>query len=173
MRTRVQTIAVAVGADVSFFLGKGPAMVQGIGEILTDRIIQKLPLVVCRPPVQIPTSQAYGWFDEDQRLTPRSGNATTLPKVGSHVSITAREIVENLHNDLESVVEARHPDIQTLKKALRDRGAIGTLMSGSGSCVFGIFNSLSDAQKAHQELTKQFPPPDHSFFVCETLNGLQ
>ena len=54
-----------------------------------------------------------------------------------------------LQNDLEPVVIERHPAIQAIKDQLHAHQAVGTLMSGSGSSVFGIFDKLELAQAAY------------------------
>ena len=78
------------------------------------------------------------------------------------------DLLQIMENDLEKVVEKRHPEIRMLKEALRLRGALGTLMSGSGSSVYGVFKSLSDAVTARETLQPLFPP-EYAFFSCEAL----
>jgi 4-diphosphocytidyl-2-C-methyl-D-erythritol kinase len=57
-------------------------------------------------------------------------------------------------NDLEPPVVRRHPEITTLKAALREAGAVATAMSGSGSAVFGLFRSRAAAVRAMKPLSK-------------------
>jgi 4-diphosphocytidyl-2-C-methyl-D-erythritol kinase len=61
---------------------------------------------------------------------------------------TLYDIANILENDLEKVGTIMCPQIKTIKKVLKDGGALGSLMSGSGSSVFGIFKSQQDAEKA-------------------------
>jgi 4-diphosphocytidyl-2-C-methyl-D-erythritol kinase len=58
-------------------------------------------------------------------------------------------------NDLETVTLRRYPVIGLLKEQLLRHGAVGTLMSGSGSSVFGIFESKRKAQTAFDRLRKK------------------
>jgi 4-diphosphocytidyl-2-C-methyl-D-erythritol kinase len=57
-------------------------------------------------------------------------------------------VPDDLCNDLETVVEPRFPVISSIKEALMGYGAQGSLMTGSGSCVFGVFAGIAGARKA-------------------------
>ena len=59
-----------------------------------------------------------------------------------------------LHNDLEAAVLPRHPALAEVKHALNRSGAEGALMTGSGSCVFGLFRDPISADSARQKLSK-------------------
>ncbi|MBW1754065.1 MAG: hypothetical protein JRJ46_13425, partial [Deltaproteobacteria bacterium] len=59
---------------------------------------------------------------------------------------------QHLCNDLETVAASKHPEILTAKEALLKQGAIGALMSGSGSTVFGLFDDSVTAQEASKAL---------------------
>ena len=65
------------------------------------------------------------------------------------------EVIAILSNDLEKVVIPRYPVIQTIKDELLEKGAKGSLMSGSGSTVFGIFESEAEAKEASSQIKKQ------------------
>jgi 4-diphosphocytidyl-2-C-methyl-D-erythritol kinase len=60
-----------------------------------------------------------------------------------------------LVNDLEKPVFRRYPKVERLKKKLAGEGAAGTLMSGSGSSVFGIFSSEDKARRAFLRLQRE------------------
>jgi 4-diphosphocytidyl-2-C-methyl-D-erythritol kinase len=60
-----------------------------------------------------------------------------------------------LVNDLETVTLARYPRIGFLKQKLIAEGAAGALMSGSGSAVFGLFDSRGNAARALSRLQKE------------------
>jgi 4-diphosphocytidyl-2-C-methyl-D-erythritol kinase len=61
---------------------------------------------------------------------------------------TPHEVAQVMVNDLETVTIGRYPRIARLKERLEEEGAIGSLMSGSGSAVFGIFADEADAKRA-------------------------
>ena len=171
-------LASQIGADVPFFVGRGPALVSGIGEQITGVKTEPFAVVVAVPPFPVNTRQAYLWFDQECELTRPDADATTKMVQEAEASgtsgsyprvINLREIIEILKNDLEKPVEARHPEIGILKEALRTRGALGTLMSGTGSSVYGVYRSLSEAITAREKLQLHFPS-SYAFFSCETLN---
>lgn len=59
-------------------------------------------------------------------------------------------------NILETVTIPEHPEIETIKSTMRENGALGALMSGSGPTVFGIFDDF-DKAKAAKEVCRQLP----------------
>ena len=77
------------------------------------------------------------------------GLVLMIPRKGAEV---ARISEKNLRDVLETVTVPAHPEISRMKKILLDHGAAGTLMSGSGPTVFGMFKDLEDAEKACQAL---------------------
>jgi 4-diphosphocytidyl-2-C-methyl-D-erythritol kinase len=74
-------------------------------------------------------------------------NNTTIPQCINHLA----EVIAILSNDLEKVVIPHYPVIKTIKDELLDKGSKGSLMSGSGSTVFGIFESEGEAQEACEQ----------------------
>jgi 4-diphosphocytidyl-2-C-methyl-D-erythritol kinase len=137
-------IACSLGADVSFFFCGGRA--RGTG---TGNEIEPLPdtpdrfLLVIKPNASVSTAEAY-----------ESLKAGSLTTVDAKTILASSEWNENtcsfdpecLQNDFEPVVFEREPEITRAKAALVDVGAEVTLLAGSGSGVFGIFDS-EDAQK--------------------------
>jgi len=79
-----------------------------------------------------------------------------LTKEGIRFSIqnflTAGDMARGLQNDLEKVAFRLHPLLLDLKRILVDHGALGSLMSGSGATVFGIFAEEQDALRAGEAL---------------------
>ncbi|MCU0584397.1 MAG: hypothetical protein MUE57_11260, partial [Syntrophales bacterium] len=62
-----------------------------------------------------------------------------------------------LANDLEAVTVARYPELDALKGFLLRQGALGSLMSGSGPTVFGLFENEPDAIRAERALASSYP----------------
>jgi 4-diphosphocytidyl-2-C-methyl-D-erythritol kinase len=141
-------IGEKIGADVPFFLSSGPKRVQGIGEILSPTEVPPLFLILINPGFPVSTKEAYGWFDQ---LTAPIHDATFPP----------------LENDLEKVVLPRYPVLARLKVLLQEAGALGTLMSGSGPTVFGLFESSSSRDRGYETLLKKTEP---GWWVCKTEN---
>ena len=140
----------SLGADVPFFLFGRPALAAGIGERL--EAFDSLPvyqIVVIFPGFAVSTASVFSRLN--LRLTNREKKPTKalLKKQGFLAP-------QHLHNDLEKVALKSHPEIQKAKHRLAALGAKGTLMSGSGPSVFGLFDSERAARKAAMSLA------DHS-----------
>jgi 4-diphosphocytidyl-2-C-methyl-D-erythritol kinase len=139
-------VGTAIGADVPFFLFGKSAHATGIGEKLAPiEIIPQLWLLLVTPPIQIATPWAYSSLRRG--LTNNAVNIT-IPKCIARID----QVISLLSNDLEEAVFARYPQISTVKDELIAKGAKGSLMSGSGSTVFGIFASEEEARAAHTQL---------------------
>jgi len=142
-------LAENLGADVPFFL-RGPlALVEGRGERITDlKVSESIDILLVKPPIAVSTKWAYAAFDQDSKLTNAVNNVDNI----NHLihAITERKIDKeaNFFNDLESVIIKNFPVIGEIKALLLKEGAIFSLMSGSGSTVFGVFNSFKEAEQA-------------------------
>ncbi|HIJ96857.1 MAG TPA: 4-(cytidine 5'-diphospho)-2-C-methyl-D-erythritol kinase [Desulfuromonadales bacterium] len=134
-----------LGADVPFFIFKKTALAEGIGEKLTA--IQNMPkcwILLINPKVPVSTA----WVYRSLQLT-RTGELNKLPEFFDSVD----HIVSFLSNDLESVTIQAFPVIADIKNRLLAWGAAGSMMSGSGPTVFGIFNDYERAEAARREIT--------------------
>jgi 4-diphosphocytidyl-2-C-methyl-D-erythritol kinase len=67
--------------------------------------------------------------------------------------LSVRNIARGLHNDLEAVTASAHPVIRGIEEVLLAQGALGTLMSGSGPTVFGLFETEASCRIAEQNLS--------------------
>jgi 4-diphosphocytidyl-2-C-methyl-D-erythritol kinase len=146
-------MASQLGADVPFFLEGGTCAAEGIGEIL--RPLPKLPktwLVLVFPGFGVATKDAYAKV----RLplaNPRSASKIIpLLKKGRPAHWAGE-----LFNRFEELVFPDHPELPKLKQALVEAGAVGALMSGSGSSVFGVVESPSSGRKVLAVIRKRYP----------------
>ncbi|MGH7653884.1 MAG: 4-(cytidine 5'-diphospho)-2-C-methyl-D-erythritol kinase [Gemmatimonadaceae bacterium] len=132
-------LAFSLGADVPYLLSTHAlALGSGRGEKLFP--LGALParkVLLAVPQFGVSSADAFGWYDA-QKTSRHSGTRATLP-VGR--KLEWRTIAALAANDLESVVAEHHPEISALRDALRREGAIMAHMSGSGSVVFGVFES--------------------------------
>ncbi len=146
---RLEKISSALGADVPFFVKGVPARVRGIGERLTPlRGTPRLWLIILYP--NFPVSTAWVYRNLPRKLTKAIVNTSINFSLGSPANL--RKL---LVNDLETVTMGRYPRIGLLKEELARQGAVGTLMSGSGSSVFGVFPSKRSAERAFRRLRKE------------------
>lgn len=82
------------------------------------------------------------------------------------VAPSIEDVVGWLHNDLEPVTASRHPEVERLRDALSDVGALGARMSGSGPTVFGVFASEGDARRAADEIQNRFAGTKTRIFLA-------
>jgi 4-diphosphocytidyl-2-C-methyl-D-erythritol kinase len=130
-----------IGADVPLFLYGKACVMRGIGERVTPFELPFLWYVIVYPHLFLSTKEVYG------RLKIVLTKGENDVKVSKKLT-TALEVACFLENDLEEVAIAIFPEIKAIKERLKQAGAIGSLMSGSGSSVFGIFADEGGAQKA-------------------------
>jgi 4-diphosphocytidyl-2-C-methyl-D-erythritol kinase len=138
----LERISLALGADVPFFIKAVPARARGIGERLSAiEHFPRLWMIILYP--GFPVSTAWIYRNLRLKLTKPRLNNSINSLVGS-----PEKIRRLLVNDLETVAVSRYPKIGLLKENLTRAGAVGSLMSGSGSSVFGVFHSRQKAKQA-------------------------
>lgn len=134
-------IGSRVGADVPLFLHGRPCVMEGTGDIISPIDLPKMWYVVVYPNVAISTKRVY------------EGLKIVLTNIRNDIKVRSNfkkinDIAIILENDLEYVGIAVCPRIGEIKNRLKKAGALGSLMSGSGSSVFGIFENEEDARQA-------------------------
>lgn len=148
-REELRRLARGLGADVPFFLQPGPCIARGIGEILEP--VHRWPClyyVIVTPDLHVSTSWVYGRLKLKLTRNEYDFIVKSLRK-------EPLEITPLLENDLETVTASRFPIVGRIKKSLMDTGAEGSLMSGSGPSVFGVFRSEARARRAEDFLASR------------------
>jgi 4-diphosphocytidyl-2-C-methyl-D-erythritol kinase len=145
-RAQLTTLGATLGADVPFFLGKGPAWVEGIGEHLTPVSVDLAWYAVIHPQVHVSTPEIFSdpGLTRDTKLTTIaafSAARDAFPATQSH----ARPALFG-HNDLQAVAIRKAPAIQAALEHLSRFGA--ARMTGSGSAVFAPFVTEVEAREA-------------------------
>lgn len=152
----LRTIALGLGADVPFFLDPTPALVGGIGEEIEP--ISGLPgfdLVLANPGISLATAEVYRATDalRGALTEPRPGSTMrAISKLRSEIGNLVPALGDLLINDLEPAARRLCPPVARLLGRLRDVGALGVSMSGSGATVFGVFESGDQARRAAEAL---------------------
>ena len=162
-REKLFTLAAELGSDVPFFLTSPCALGKGRGERL--KVLEpcsKFQVLLVFPGFPIATSWVYQ--NLRLKLTKRPNNISILRKNLSLSDITS--LGSQLYNDLESVVIQKFPEVKVVKDELWAWGALGVLLSGSGSTVFGIFDDPEKAQVACASLNG-----DWERVVTETIES--
>lgn len=135
-------MASALGSDVPFFLRDGSAAARGRGEVL-EYFSWSCPwwIVLVNPGIHVSTAWAYGSL---RLAAPADDPDLRAELLRAAADPDAFRVL--LHNDFEDAVMAAHPGIRLVKDAMLRAGAAGALMSGSGSSVFGLFDSEAAAR---------------------------
>jgi 4-diphosphocytidyl-2-C-methyl-D-erythritol kinase len=144
---RLMEIGVGLGADVPFFIYRKTALAEGIGEQLSP--VDPIPsawLVLVNPNIHVSTA----WVYQNLQLTSDAGTHI-LPRFYG----TIDDVCAVLHNDLEPVTIGKFPVIAEIKDLLVADGAHGSLMSGSGPTVFGLFAEEGTARRCAERLAKE------------------
>jgi 4-diphosphocytidyl-2-C-methyl-D-erythritol kinase len=146
-REKLMDIGRTLGADVPFFIFADAAWAFGIGERLYPaEHLPKMWFVLANPGFEVSTKMVY------QKLN------LALTKEKRKDSIrkfnTVLELAEALQNDLERVTLNLHPELREVKDLFVKLGALGSLMSGSGPTLFGLFESERKASRAEEALRR-------------------
>lgn len=133
-----------IGADVPFCMFKGAAVAEGIGERLT-RINSGVNcyVVVVKPDIEISTKDSYEKIDHIELKHRPNTNAAIAAMKAADIKNLGR----NIQNVFELIMD-EHAIISELKRSMVFRGSCGTLMSGSGPAVYGLFESRLLAENA-------------------------
>lgn len=146
---QLMQMALSLGADVPFFIEGRPAIARGIGEQLAYfEGLSPLWVLLIYPGFGLSTARVFK--NVTLALTKSEKELRYFPFKNGKFSVA-----HHLHNDLEHAVGAYFPEVQRYKKALLSQGAMGALMTGSGSVVFGLFGNEHQAQKAKHNLEQQ------------------
>lgn len=147
-------LGALVGSDVPFCTLCGTAMAEGRGERL--RKLPDIPecfFVVCKPDFSVSTPELYRILDE-KAIAKRPDNRAMENAI---LAGDLGGIAENLCNVFDPVVTAEHLELNYIKSIMNTYGAVGSQMTGSGSAVFGIFESFEFAAVACNMLKDNYP----------------
>ena len=150
----LRKIGIYIGADVPFCIDGGTMLAEGIGEILTPLPeFGGVDIVIIRPKVKVLTANVF----EKLRTHEIPGNS----RPDTPLLIKALEkrdvglVAKHMKNVLELVTIAWYPVVKEAKERLTAAGALGSVMSGSGPAVFGIFEDSAAASAAYEKLSSE------------------
>ena len=155
-------LALKIGSDVPFFLMGGTVLGQGRGDILTP--LDWKPdcwIVIVHPGFHVSTSWAYS-----QAKIPLTKEEKFTKFKSIFIKSFPHALDENLINDLEGVVFRRHPQLREVKEEFYRRDAFYASMSGSGSCVFGLYRQKG---KAHAAASFFSSEQGMKTFICKPV----
>lgn len=142
---------VKIGADVPYCLMRGTALAEGIGEELSKLPpMMDVPVLIAKPSISVSTKFVYTNLKLDEN--------TLHPDIDQCIEDIKKESLDDLcahmGNVLESVTIPEYPIIDQIKKFMMEHGARGSMMSGSGPTVFGLFADEATAKEAYKAMKK-------------------
>jgi 4-diphosphocytidyl-2-C-methyl-D-erythritol kinase len=159
-KKELMKMGVEIGADVPFFFLEGSAIASGIGEQLKKKKLPPLWYILIYPNFEVSARWAYQNF--------------VLTNQQFHFNLhkflkTPEGISRILFNHLEEVVLRKYPQIGTMKNLLFSAGALGTLMTGSGPTVFGLFQDDKGAIGAYDKINKTVAKRGWAIFKTHSI----
>ncbi len=142
---------VKIGADVPYCVMRGTALAEGIGEVLTP--LPAMPacrILIAKPKIHVSTKAVYKALRADE--------IAVHPDIDGQIKAIEEGDLEKIcalmGNVLEDVTIPEHPEIAALKEIMIRGGALGSMMSGSGPTVFGIFDDERKAEETCEVLRR-------------------
>lgn len=162
--SEMEAVALELGADIPFFIRGGCQYAEGIGELLSPGEIEdNFIVLLVIPDISIATSWAYKNLDylsltsdtEDVNLArfPRNGETNKR---------------RYFRNDFENLVFSEYPEIGEIKRQISESGAVYASLSGSGSGVFGLYDSMDEAENGKEKLGK-----DYDSYILKLIPGFK
>lgn len=164
----LQKIGLNLGADVPFCISGKAALAQGIGEKLTHIIglPKETSILICKPDLFISTKKVYESLDLDN-IQYRPDNKYLLEMLKNK---DIKSVAKHMVNVLENVTIENNREIDEIKKIMMENNALGSMMSGSGPTVFGLYDNRDDALKGKKELLKKY---NQVYVVSSSEEGVE
>lgn len=146
---QLMDIGLRIGADVPYCIMGGTALAEGIGERLTKlNSFSDRHILIANPGFNISTAYVYNNLKLD-KITDRPQTKALLRHIeNGDTKLLAKE----MKNVLETVTIKENPILNKIKEQMLVYGALGSLMSGSGPTIFGIFDAPEDLAKCEENL---------------------
>ena len=149
-KDRLIELGASLGADIPFCIMGGTALASGVGEKLKSlKPLPKMKILIAKPNTGLSTKKVYESLDIENLN--KSGfrhrdvkEMVSVIESDKDEKIKIKEIADSLNNILELPSIKLLPFIEDIKKTMMDNNCLGCLMSGSGTAVFGIFDSDED-----------------------------
>lgn len=151
---QLMNLALQLGSDVPFFIDATPSIGKSRGEILHNINLHiDEPMLIVNPMINISTKEAF------QNISGHS-IAIEYNNFIRNGRLDYAKMREKVENDFEKYVFGKYPEIGSIKSLMYENGALFSLMSGSGSTVYGMFSNLESAVLAAQKI-----PPEYFVFI--------
>ncbi len=162
-KIEMEAIGKSMGADVVPCFYDNAVLAEGIGnKISTINTTFKYYIVIIKPNICCNTKEMYNLIDQRKNIVKLDiSNKIIMGLEQNNIEL----IAENLYNSFEDV-QLEYELIQNIKKEFIRNGAIGTLLTGSGSCVYGVFRDRELAKKAFEKLKTNYET-----YICTSYNS--
>ena len=153
-QNELKDLGLQLGADVPFCIEGGASLAENIGEQLTkiDGLPQDTFILVCKPELFVSTKDIYEAIDS-KIIDKRPDNKLLIKLLEEN---NVRQLSREMYNVLEEVTKEKYPVIEEIENIMMDNNALGSMMSGSGPTVFGIYDTREEAEKCKNILLKKF-----------------
>lgn len=158
----INVVGKEIGADVVPCLYNIPVKAEGIGDIVTKLDTKlKYYIIVIKPDISCDTKYMYQRIDMAKDL---KQNDFTEKIIEGMEKSNLKLMSSGMYNVFESVIEQKEK-IETIKNDFIKLGAVNSLMTGSGSCVYGIFETKNEVKKAYEILKKKYK----EIYMCNSF----
>lgn len=161
----LEAIGKKLGSDVPYCVAGGTCLAEGRGEILTELVpIPKCFTVICKPSFSVSTPELFSKLNLKKiKCRPDTDGIISALANGDIKGVGCR-----MYNIFEDVLPNGTEYISDIKGVLYDNGAVGAVMSGTGSAVFGLFETKIQAESAYEKLKRSYK----ECFIAETIEKL-
>lgn len=175
-QSELQDLGAKLGSDIPFCISGGTAIATGRGEKLAPLTGLDSFFVVLAKYRDLPVSTPWAYQTYRQKFGetyPKTAQEIEAKKARSKEILTAiahhdfKQIGQHLHNDLEQVVLPEFEKVRQLRDQFARLNPIGTMMSGSGSTVFALAESRSQAEDIKNTMRSNIPDPDLDLWVTK------
>ena len=152
-RFALEEMGSSLGSDIPFCIAGGTSLAEGKGEVLSD--LPSFPscrFVIVKPKYSVSTPELFSKLDLiSMKFHPDTPGIISAIKRGS-----LKGVCQRMYNVFEDVLPPQPNDILMIKGTLLDCGALGALMTGTGSAVFGVFDDKEKAKHALETLSQRY-----------------
>lgn len=160
---RLLSLAASLGADIPYFFFGGLCLGRGKGDQLDP--LPDLPerwVLLVIPDFPVSTAIIYRELDQQAEFLTSRDKASKIIKF---LETKDSAVIRQFENDLELVALKIHPQLAEIKQEIANSGAELSMMSGSGSAVYGLFAERTEAQRAVDKFKNK-----HQVFLVETVS---
>lgn len=150
----LQELGLKLGADVPYCISGKTALAEGIGEKLSyiKGLPKNISILICKPNLFVSTKDVYQGLDLNN-VGNRPNNKFLIECLEKK---DIESLAKNMSNVLENVTSKIHKEINEIEEIMMANSALGSMMSGSGPTVFGLFDKYNNALKCKDILLQQY-----------------